>query len=119
MRTLHAAAVVSLLASTPVLADDVPVYPVDANCREARSVLYAGSQLSDARKQAFETDCIRRQQDAYDAVKSAWPNLQVKDQRLCERLVTTGNYILLANCVASQAAQEVAVGQPGPKHFHP
>ena len=119
MRTLHAAITGLLLVSTPVLADDVPTYPVDANCREARSVLYQGSQLSDARKQAFEADCIRRQQDAYDTVKGAWPSLQAKDQRLCRRLVTTGNYILLANCVASQAAQETAVNQPGPKHFHP
>ena len=119
MRTVHAAIVGLLLGSTPALADDVPSYPVDANCREARSVLYQGSQLSVARKQAFETDCIRRQQDAYDAVKDAWPSLQVKDQRLCTRLVTTGNYILLANCVASQAAQEAAIDQPGPKHFHP
>ena len=118
MRTLHA--IVGLvLASTPVLADDVPIYPVDANCREARGVLYQGSQLSDARKRAFETDCVQRQQDAYNAVKDAWPGLQVKDQRLCARLVTTGNYILLANCVASQAAQETSVSRPGPRHFHP
>ena len=119
MRTLHAALVGLLLASTPVLADEIPIYPVDANCREARSVLYRGSELSDARKQAFEKDCIQRQQDAYASVKDAWPNLKVKDQRLCERLVTTTNYILLANCVASQAAQETAVIQPAPKHFHP
>ncbi len=119
MRTLHAALVGILLASTPVLADEIPIYPVDANCREARSVLYRGSELSDARKRAFETDCVQRQQDAYEAVKDAWPNLQDKDQRLCTRLVTTTNYILLANCVASQAAQETAVSQPGPKHFHP
>ena len=108
-----------VLATTPALADAVPIYPVDANCREARSVLYGGSQLSDARKQAFEADCVRRQQEAYEAVKDAWPTLQVKDQRLCTRLVTTTNYILLANCVASQAAQETAVDQPGPRHFHP
>ena len=80
MRTLHASIVGFLLASTPVLADDIPIYPVDANCREARS-LYQGSQLSDARKQAFEKDCVQRQQDAYDAVKDAWANLQAKDQR--------------------------------------
>ena len=119
MRTLHIALVSLVLLSTPALADDVPIYPVDANCREAQGVLYQGSQLSDARKQAFEADCVRRQQGAYDAVKVAWPNLLVKDQRLCARLVTTGNYILLANCVADQAAQETAASQPGPKHFHP
>ena len=118
MRTLHASIVGFLLASTPVLADDIPIYPVDANCREARS-LYQGSQLSDARKRAFEKDCVQRQQDAYDVVKDAWPNLQTKDQRICTRLVTTGNYILLANCVASQAAQETAENRSGPKHFHP
>ena len=119
MRTLHAALVGLVLASTPVLADEIPIYPVDANCREARSVLYRGSELSDARKQAFEKDCIQRQQDAYESIKDAWPNLQVRDQRLCTRLVTTTNYILLANCVASQAAQETAANQPAPKHFHP
>ena len=119
MRTFHVFLAGLLLASTPALADAIPIYPVDANCREARSVLYRGSELSDARKQAFEKDCVRRQQDAYDAVKDAWPNLQAKDQRRCTRLVTTGNYILLANCVASQAAQETAASQPGPRHFHP
>ena len=119
MRTLHAATIGLIVASTPVLADDTPIYPVDANCREARRVLYEGSQLSNARKQAFETDCVHRQQDVYDVVKDAWPKLQVRDQRLCTRLVTTGNHILLANCVTSQAAQEIAVDQPGPKHFHP
>ena len=119
MRTSHVIFAGLLLAATPALADAIPIYPVDANCREARSVLYRGSELSDARKQAFEKDCVHRQQDAYDAVKNLWPTLQAEDQRLCTRLVTTGNYILLANCVASQAAQAIAASQPGPRHFHP
>ena len=119
MRWLHAPFLGSLLLlSAPVLADGIPIYPVDANCREARS-LYRGSQLSEARKQAFETDCVQRQQAAYEAVKGAWFALKVADQRICTRLVTTGNYILLANCVASQAAQETGEARPGSKHFHP
>ena len=118
MRPLHAVLIGLLLATAPASADEIPIYPVDANCREARS-LYRGSELSEARKQAFETDCVQRQQNAYEAVRGAWPGLQAKDQRICVRLVTTGNYILLANCVASQAAQETAVAQPGPRHFRP
>ncbi len=118
MRTLPASIIGFLLLSASALAEEIPIYPVDANCREARS-LYRGSELSDARKQAFEDDCVRRQQAAYQAVKDAWPGLQAKDRRICTRLVTTGNYILLANCVASQAAQETAEARPGSKHFHP
>ena len=96
----------------------IPVYPVDANCHEALD-LYEGSDLSPARKHAFEVDCVRRQQDAYDAVREVWPMLQEKDRQACVRIVQTQNYMQLRNCVTDQYAQAQGAARAGTAHFQP
>ena len=113
----------SLQATTPqpaasAGAGQIPVYPVDANCHEALD-LWRGSELSPARKRAFEQDCVRRQQEAYDAVKDVWPLLRDKDRQACVRIVQTQNYLQLRNCVADQYAQGQGAARSGTAHFQP
>ena len=87
--------------------DDLPIYPVDRNCREAMAVFFKTSRIAPERKAGLERDCIRRQQAAYDDVKRVWPALQAKDRRVCLHVTTTTNYLHLRECVATLYAQEV------------
>ena len=96
----------------------IPTYPVDANCHEALD-LYRGSALSPARKRAFERECVRRQQEAYDSVKDVWPMLQEQDRQACVHIVQTQNYLQLRNCVTDQYAQERGAARQGGAHFEP
>ena len=107
-------------AASPTWAGDgqIPAYPVDANCHEALD-LYRGSALSPARKRAFEQECVRRQQEAYDAVKDVWPMLQEQDRQACIRIVQTQNYMQLRNCVTDQFAQERGAARHGTARFEP
>ena len=110
-----AGVLLSWMLGSAAWADAVPVYD---NCHQALD-LYRGSGLSPARKHAFEEECVRRQQDAYDAIKDVWPMLRDKDRQACARIVQTQNYLLLRNCVSDQYAQERAAAKPGTAHFQP
>ena len=117
---MHASVVLGLaLLPTVAGAAEIPIYPVDANCREAIGVLFKGSGMSPARKAAFERDCVRRQKDAYDAVVNVWPALQAKDQQSCLHIVQTENYILLSRCAATLYAQEIAEAPSDRRPFQP
>ena len=112
-------ALVLCLAATGSRAVELPIYPVDANCREATATLFQGSQLSPTRKALFEQSCVSRQQGAYNAVASVWAALQAKDQQSCLHLVQTQNYILLERCVADLRAQEGGLARLSPRSFQP
>ena len=110
---------VSGSSATDSLAVELPIYPVDANCREATATLFKGSQLSPARKKLFEENCISTQQGAYNAVANVWGALQLKDQQSCLHLVQTQNYILLERCASDLYAQETGEAQLSRKSFRP
>ena len=97
------------LQATASLAVELPAYPIEANCREATTMLFEGSQLSPARKKLFEQSCISTQQGAYNSVANIWSAMQARDQQSCLHLIQTQNYILLARCASALHAQEVGV----------
>ena len=112
-------ALVLCLIATGSSAVELPIYPVDANCREATATLFQGSQLSAARKKLFEQNCISTQQGAYNAVATVWAALQAKAQQSCLHLVRTLNYLLLERCVSDLYAQEAGEAFLGRKSFQP
>jgi hypothetical protein len=90
---------------------DLPTHSIEAVCRHANDVLFAGSALSPARKTLLEQTCVAEQQRAFDALARLWPKLQVADQQSCLHLVRSNNYVQLARCATDMRRQEAGAAQ--------
>ena len=86
-------ACLALLAATPALAQEMPRYDVEGHCAEV-SRMGGGSDM-------IRNGCIEIEQDAYNALKDAWPGLPERTRGYCAEIgaIGGGSYSILEGCV--------------------
>jgi len=101
-------ALVAILASSPCLAMELPRYDPEKTC-EATASSGAG------RSRAMYRDCIKWEQEGYDAVKKSWGGLEEPVQRHCDeqaKFVTpAGSYRQLQYCASAETEAAKKAGE--------
>lgn len=94
MRLIYCTLLGGFLVSFPAIADDMPLYDVDNQCRS--------EWPDDAQMLNY---CISEQQSAYNALKASWGNVPVQIAGLCRSEWDSSNdYGMLKYCIDEQLA---------------
>lgn len=81
------------LASAAALADEMPHYDVEANCKRMAEQTDGGQFMLNA--------CLRQEQTSYDKVKAEWQDLPIEMRNRCDRMAqqTESGYFMLNACI--------------------
>lgn len=79
--------------SAPVLAQDLPRYPVESYCQEVADVSGGSSMIYNG--------CIDMEQTSYNNLKSKWGRVPARSRSYCDEVarVVGGSYSTLEGCV--------------------
>lgn len=88
----------TVIAASPVLAQEMPRYDPVGWCKRVAEVAGGGSSW-------LEKSCFDQEQTAYDKLKPLWGTIPTKTQKWCDQVARSGgrgSYTMLEQCVDTE-----------------